>query len=183
MVRGRVPCHCLGRCRAVRSKCRASSSPSQRHRATSSAAMMPLAVPDHTTLSRRAETLDIVRSRPGSGPVHLLVDRSWRKLHIAVDADIGQIAAAALTSSDVDDASPSWGFARSGGWPGCFVRCRRCLRSGRRLWRGRRAVSRGVGLRPTTLHRRAERHSAHAARRASVTIKPPPHGRITIAVN
>jgi hypothetical protein len=30
---------------------------------------------------------------------------SWRKLHIAVDADTGQIAAAALTTSDVDDAS------------------------------------------------------------------------------
>jgi len=88
---------------------------------------LELAVPDHTTLSRRAETLDIVRPQPGSGPVHLLVDstglklcgsgewllekhgtktrRSWRKLHIAVDADTGQIAAAALTTSDVDDAS------------------------------------------------------------------------------
>ncbi len=88
---------------------------------------LDLAVPDHTTLSRRAESLDVVRPRPGSGPVHLLVDitglklcgsgewllekhgtktrRSWRKLHIAVDADTGQIAAAALTTSDVDDAS------------------------------------------------------------------------------
>jgi hypothetical protein len=31
--------------------------------------------------------------------------RDRRKLHIAVDADTGQIAAAALTTSDVDDAS------------------------------------------------------------------------------
>ncbi len=31
--------------------------------------------------------------------------RSWRKLHVAVDADTGQIAAAELTTSDVDDAS------------------------------------------------------------------------------
>ena len=31
--------------------------------------------------------------------------RSWRKLHIAVDADTGQIAAAALTTNDLDDAS------------------------------------------------------------------------------
>ena len=31
--------------------------------------------------------------------------RSWRKLHIAVDADTGQIAAAALTTNDIDDAS------------------------------------------------------------------------------
>jgi hypothetical protein len=31
--------------------------------------------------------------------------RSWRKLHIGVDAETGQIAAATLTTSDVDDAS------------------------------------------------------------------------------
>jgi len=31
--------------------------------------------------------------------------RDWRKLHIAVDADTGQIAAASLTTSDVDNAS------------------------------------------------------------------------------
>ncbi len=88
---------------------------------------LDLAVPDHTTLSRRTESLDVVRPQPGSGPVHLLVDstglklcgsgewllekhgtkirRSWRKLHIAVDADTGQIAAAALTTNEVDDAS------------------------------------------------------------------------------
>ena len=88
---------------------------------------LDLAVPDHTTLSRRAESLDVARPRPGSGPVHLLVDstglklygsgkwllekhatkirRAWRKLHIAMDADTRQIAAAALTTSDGDDAS------------------------------------------------------------------------------
>ena len=31
--------------------------------------------------------------------------RSWRKLHIAMDADTGQIAAAVLTTNDIDDAS------------------------------------------------------------------------------
>jgi hypothetical protein len=88
---------------------------------------LDLSVPDHTTLSRRAESLDVVRPRPGAGPVHLLVDstglklcgsgewllekhgtktrRSWRKLHIAIDADTGQIVTATLTTSDVDDAS------------------------------------------------------------------------------
>ncbi len=86
-----------------------------------------LAVPDHSTLSRRAETLEVARPRPGSAPVHLLVDstglklcgsgewllekhgtttrRAWRKLHIGVDADTGPIVAATLTTSDVDDAS------------------------------------------------------------------------------
>jgi hypothetical protein len=88
---------------------------------------LDLAVPDHSTLSRRAETLDMPRSRTGSRAVHLLVDstglqlcgpgewliekhgsrtrRSWRKLHIGVDADTGRIVASSLTASDVDDAS------------------------------------------------------------------------------
>ena len=88
---------------------------------------LDLAVPDHTTLSRRAESVDVVRPRSGSGPVHLLVDstglklcgsgewllekhgtktrRSWRKLYIAVDTDTGQSAAAVLTTNDADDAS------------------------------------------------------------------------------
>src|SRR3954468_17168640 len=33
---------------------------------------LELAVPDHTTLSRRAATLEAPRSRSGSGPLHLL---------------------------------------------------------------------------------------------------------------
>src|SRR5438270_4121058 len=36
---------------------------------------LDLAVPDHSTLSRRAETLQVIpRPRSGIGPVHLLVD-------------------------------------------------------------------------------------------------------------
>jgi hypothetical protein len=96
---------------------------------------LDLPVPDHTTLSRRAATLEVPRPRSGSSPeaggeaepLHLLVDstglklcgpgewlfekhgtktrRSWRKLHIGVDADTGQIVAAALTTNDVDDGS------------------------------------------------------------------------------
>ena len=90
---------------------------------------LTLAVPDHTTLSRRAETLDVPRPQPRSdgGPLHLLVDstglklrgagewliekhgtktrRSWRKLHIGLNADTGQIVAAALTAKEVDDGS------------------------------------------------------------------------------
>jgi hypothetical protein len=88
---------------------------------------LTLAVPDHTTLSRRAETLEVPRPRPrrDAGPLHLLVDstglklcgagewlvekhgaktrRSWRKLHIGLDADIGQIVAATLTNKERDD--------------------------------------------------------------------------------
>ena len=88
---------------------------------------LDLAAPDHSTLSRRGETLPVSRPRPGSEPVHLLVDstglklcgpgewlvekhaagvrRCWRKLHIGLDADTGQIIAAELTSKDVDDGS------------------------------------------------------------------------------
>jgi hypothetical protein len=90
---------------------------------------LALAVPDHSTLSRRAEKLDVPPSGSAAGgePVHLLIDstglklcgagewlvekhgtkirRSWRKLHIGMDADSGAIIAAALTTNDVDDAS------------------------------------------------------------------------------
>jgi hypothetical protein len=41
---------------------------------------LDLAMPDHSTLSRRAETLEVLRSRPGSAPVHLLVDSTGLKL-------------------------------------------------------------------------------------------------------
>ena len=95
---------------------------------------LALRVPDHSTLSRRAATLEVPRpsrSSTGAGgegePIHLLVDstglklcgagewliekhgtqarRSWRKLHIGLDADTGQIVAAALTAKHVDDAA------------------------------------------------------------------------------
>ena len=88
---------------------------------------LELAVPDHTTLSRRAEGLPVPRPRSSTGPLHLLVDstglrlcgpgewlvekhgtrtrRAWRKLHLGVDADTGRIEAVELTTNDVDDAS------------------------------------------------------------------------------
>ena len=90
---------------------------------------LALAVPDHTTLCRRAGTLEVPRPRPprAGEPLHLLVDstglklcgsgewllekhgtktrRSWRKMHIGMDADTGRIVAAALTTNDVDDGS------------------------------------------------------------------------------
>ena len=96
---------------------------------------LSLAVPTFSTLSRRAETVEVPRPRAGSDadndtdsePLHLLVDstglklcgagewlvekhgtrkrRSWRKLHIGIDASTGEIVAATLTTKDVDDAS------------------------------------------------------------------------------
>src|SRR6185437_7246199 len=88
---------------------------------------LDLPIPDHTTLSRRAETLEVPRPRSSHNaePVHLLVDstglklcgsgewlvekhgtrrrRAWRKLHIGVDADTGRIVASELTTHDADD--------------------------------------------------------------------------------
>ena len=84
-------------------------------------------MPDNSTLSRRAETLEVPRPIPRTGPVHLLVDstglrlcgpgewlvekhgtqrrRAWRKLHLGVDAKTGTIVASTLTSKEVDDAA------------------------------------------------------------------------------
>ena len=88
---------------------------------------LALTVPDHSTLSRRAATLKVPCPKPRRDckPLHLLVDstglklcgagewlvekhgtkarRSWRKLHIGLDAETGQIVAAALTRKEVDD--------------------------------------------------------------------------------
>jgi len=86
---------------------------------------LELRVPDYSTLSRRAKMLEGPRPRRSGEPLHLLVDstglrlcgagewllekhgtktrRSWRKLHIGLDAGSGQIVAASLTAKEVDD--------------------------------------------------------------------------------
>src|SRR3954451_21556748 len=86
---------------------------------------LDLPVPDHSTLSRRAETLRVPRPKAGSAPMHLLVDstglklcgpgegliekhgtkrrRAWRELHLAGDADPGHIVGSVLRDKDVDD--------------------------------------------------------------------------------
>ncbi|WP_200306284.1 IS5 family transposase, partial [Paracraurococcus ruber] len=88
---------------------------------------LDLAVPDHSTLSRRAEALEVARPRCGGEPGHLLVDstglqlrgpggwleekhgtkrrRAWKVLHLATDADTGQVVASVLTGRDADDGS------------------------------------------------------------------------------
>jgi len=87
---------------------------------------MALKCPDYTTLCRRGKTLD-VKLRPVRRGEHifLAVDatglkiygegewkvrmhgaskrRTWRKLHIGVDADTGEIVAGVLTTADVHD--------------------------------------------------------------------------------
>ena len=88
---------------------------------------LTLSAPDHTTI-RRAVTLPVIQ--PGqvpAGPLHVLIDssglqvygagqwleakhgaksrRTWRKLHLAVDAANGMIVAQTMTDQDVDDPS------------------------------------------------------------------------------
>jgi hypothetical protein len=93
---------------------------------------LDLAVPDHTTLSRRARTWKPSsksndRQSVADGPIHVLIDstglkiygagqwleekhgaksrRGWRKLHLAVDADGGEIIAHSLTNQGTGDVS------------------------------------------------------------------------------
>ena len=88
-----------------------------------------LPVPDHTTLSRRATTWmpSAKRRAAPDAPLHVLIDstglkiygagqwleekhgtksrRGWRKLHLALDADSGDIIAHVMTDQDGCDAS------------------------------------------------------------------------------
>jgi hypothetical protein len=96
-------------------------------------AFSELPVPNYTTLSRRAQELQVTLPDMSSGnPVHLVVDstgvklygegewkvrkhgyskrRTWRKVHLGLDVKTGQIRAALMTHQDVDDASALPGF-------------------------------------------------------------------------
>jgi IS5 family transposase len=89
---------------------------------------LTISAPDHTTVSRRAVTLPVIQaSAVPHGPLHVLIDstglqvygagqwleakhgaksrRTWRKLHLAVNAANGMIVAQTLTDQDADDPS------------------------------------------------------------------------------
>jgi len=89
-------------------------------------AFATLSVPNYTTLSRRAQTLEVQLPIIREGePIHLVVDstgakvygegewkvrqhgyskrRSWRKVHLGLDANTGQVRAALMTHQDVAD--------------------------------------------------------------------------------
>ena len=85
---------------------------------------LDLPIPDHTTLSRRLKKLNDIRFRrlATDRPIHLLIDstglrihvghlrkppknRAWRKLHLAVDADTGEIVASDLTGRRTGDSA------------------------------------------------------------------------------
>ena len=89
---------------------------------------LPLNAPDHTTLSRRQKGLAVnLPVHPSDRPRHLMVDstglklygegewktrqhgwtkrRTWRKLHLGIDADTGEVVAQTLSQAATDDAS------------------------------------------------------------------------------
>ncbi len=85
-----------------------------------------LAVPDHSTLSRRGRTVQIRLPKRVRGPLQIVMDssglkvfgegewkvrqhgwskrRTWRKLHLSVDAASGEVQAAMLSTAGVSDA-------------------------------------------------------------------------------
>ena len=87
-----------------------------------------LAVPDHTTFSRRSIGLSLVAEwKQTTAPVHVVIDstglkvygasewpaekhgqrgrRTWRKLHLAIDPDSSEILASELTTNERGDPS------------------------------------------------------------------------------
>ena len=135
---------------------------------------LDLPVPDHSTLSRRAETLEVLRPKTDSGPVHLLVDstglklcgpgewliekhgskrrRSWRKLHLATDADTGRIVArGGADRQGYGRRLAGRPLARAGGGAGGVLHRRWRVRPRRRLHRGHDTASRCDGLYCTRL--------------------------------
>jgi hypothetical protein len=89
---------------------------------------LDLPVPDHTTFSRRSVDLTVAKVvSTATGPVNVVIDstglkvfgagewqrekhggkgrRTWRKLHLAVDPDTGEVLASELTATEDGDAS------------------------------------------------------------------------------
>jgi Transposase DDE domain len=87
---------------------------------------LDLAVPDYSTLCRRAETVQITLPKVADGPLHLVIDstglkvygegewkvrrhgyskrRTWIKLHLAIDPESHEVRAAMVSDPGVTDA-------------------------------------------------------------------------------
>ncbi len=90
---------------------------------------IPILIPDYSTLSRRSKVVQITKAKrkANTEPVHILIDstglkisgsgewqetkhglqkrRSWRKLHLAIDENTGDILASELTTNKQGDPS------------------------------------------------------------------------------
>ena len=158
---------------------------------------LELGIPDHTTFSRRSPGLvlatALARAQAGGGPVHVVIDatglkvfgagewlaethgargkRTWRKLHLAVDPEGGEILACGLTTNEEGDASQV-GL--------CSSRSR--APSGRSPRTGRTTVSRSTGPCPSISPIRRWTWSSRRARpqhRAPMPAPHPPSGTAT----
>ena len=97
---------------------------------------LPITVPDHTTISRRAKRLGrlSIGAPSTKRPVNLVIDSTglsvhagarrkppkrsaWRKLHVAVDRDTGAIEACEVTASRASDPSQVGRLLRGIGRP------------------------------------------------------------------
>jgi hypothetical protein len=90
-------------------------------------------IPDYTTLQKRASKLSVsLGTTRGTGPIDIVVDstglkvygegewkarkhgvskrRTWRKLHIGVDPDTGEVVAEILTENEIHDADSVCGL-------------------------------------------------------------------------
>ncbi len=177
-----------------------------------------LRVPDRTTLSRRG--CGFAGRRPTTlphGPMHLVIDstglklfgrgewdaekhggrarRSWRKLHIAVDADTGEIVACALTDKGADDAGevPALlgaidgaiaSVTADGAYDGepvhqpspatsAIQRPTSSSRRARRRWRARRTPTRGANATATSGSPRRRAAWRGRGRRATAVVATP----------
>ncbi len=95
-------------------------------RSVSALLRLDILIPDHSTLSRRSKQLDRIRPCPtvADCPVRILIDstglkihngaqpiaettsrRTWRKLHLAVDAGAGGILASEVTTHRAADST------------------------------------------------------------------------------
>ena len=85
-----------------------------------------LAVPDHSTLSRRGRTVQLRLPQQARGPLQVVMDssglkvfgegewkvrqhgwskrRTWRKMHLSIDVTSGEVQAAMLSTAGVSDA-------------------------------------------------------------------------------
>ena len=158
---------------------------------------LELGIPDHTTFSRRSPGLvlatALARAQAGGRPVHVVIDatglkvfgagewlaethgargkRTWRKLHLAVDPEGGEILACGLTTNEEGDASQV-GL--------CSSRSR--APSGRSPRTGRTTVSRSTGPCPSISPIRRWTWSSRRARpqhRAPMPAPHPPSGTAT----
>ena len=149
-----------------------------------------IAIPDHTTLSRRGGGLTVLPKRiDRAEPLHLLVDstglkiygegewldqkhgirsrRRWRKLHLGVDSNTHEVVAVELTLDDVGDVAEVPALLDQIGADVASMTADGAYRWPGRLRRRCRASSKSVGHCSAPDHSRFRWNDSNSARQAS----------------